>query len=365
MKIKKTRLLQIIQEEIASIDEVDVVRRGRKEKGRKDKELELYDRWRAGGDDAAGAFTELYSKIKPGIEKFLMKKAVRTSDLASIEDTAQNVFLKLLEKPEIFGGRSALSSFLKGNALNQTLDKFRSVVKFGGTPLSGDNFTDVSDAAQKAGETLSVRDISGGSRNLDPERKAIFKDLFDKLQDEDPAAAKAFMLSYMGYTHQEIIDMDDETPSSQAAVSRGVNKASEFLGDLYKGNLEEGETADRMFDDAEAIRADEKQFFKDFYKWAYDNYGSMVEDGELDDELLAVYRKVLAKSEDPDADLMDPDPYDDYELPKRGSMAASSPNPTPRSATRRGKRPDERYRNNEELSLEETIAAVVKETLGL
>jgi DNA-directed RNA polymerase specialized sigma24 family protein len=362
VKIKKTRLLQIIQEEIASIDEVDVARRGRK-----DKELELYDRWRAGDDDA---FTELYAKIKPGIEKFLMKKAVRTSDLASIEDTAQNVFLKLLEKPEIFGGRSALSSFLKGNALNQTLDKFRSVVKFGGTPLSGDNFTDVSDAAQKAGETLSVRDISGGSRNLDPERKAIFKDLFDKLQKDDPIAAKAFMLSYMGYTHQEIIDMDDATPSSQAAVSRGVNKASEFLGDLYKGNLEEGETADRMFDDAEAIRADEKQFFEDFYKWAYDNYGSMVEDGELDDELLAVYRKVLAKSEDPDAELMEPDPYDDYEsLPKQGSMGGSSPNPTPATATQRGSMFPRRQRNpvprNEELSLEETIAAVVKETLGL
>lgn len=266
---------------------------------------------------------------------------------------------------------------MKGNALNQTLDKFRSVVKFGGTPLSGDNFTDVSDAAQKAGETLSVRDISGGSRNLDPERKAIFKDLFDKLQKDDPEAAKAFMLSYMGYTHQEIIDMDDATPRSQAAVSRGVNKASEFLGDLYKGNLEEGEDlptgeetpGDRNFNDAEAIRADEKQFFEDFYKWAYDNYGSMVEDGELDDELLAVYRKVLAKSEDPDAELMEPDIDLDYELPKRGSMAGSSTNPTPPTARRRGsmfpRRPDERYRKNEELSLEETIAAVVKETLGL
>ena len=66
MKIKKTRLLQIIQEEIASIDEVDVARRGRK-----DEDLELYDQWRD-GDEAA--FDKLYTKIKPGIEKFLMKK---------------------------------------------------------------------------------------------------------------------------------------------------------------------------------------------------------------------------------------------------------------------------------------------------
>jgi len=67
---------------------------------------------------------------------------------------------------------------------------------------------------------------------------------------------------------------------------------------------------------------------------------------------------------------MEPDIDLDYEsLPKAGSMAGSSTNPTPPTARRRGsmfpRRPDERYRKNEELSLEETIAAVVKETLGL
>ena len=362
MKIKKTRLLQIIQEEIASIDEVDVVRRGRK-----DKELELYDRWRDGDGDA---FDELYTKIKPGIEKFLMSKAVRTSDLASIEDTAQNVFLKILEKPELFGRRSALSSFLKGNALNQTLDKFRSVVKFGGTPLSGDNFTDVSDAAQKAGETLSVRDISGGSRNLDPERKAIFKDLFDKLQKDDPEAAKAFMLSYMGYTHQEIIDMDDATPRSQAAVSRGVNKASEFLGDLYKGNLEEGETAkpEMGLDYLNDLFSD---MFKDIHnvRPGFRFRSEKEAEGAIEDLMNYEDAEYQGMPEDPDAELMEPGIDLDYELPKRGSMAGSSPNPTPATATQRGsmfpRRPDERYRKNEELSLEETIAAVVKETLGL
>jgi len=364
VKIKKTRLLQIIHEETARIDEAKVVRRGRK-----DKELELYDRWRA-GDEAA--FAELYTNIKPGIEKFLMKKAVRTSDLASIEDTAQNVFLKLLEKPYIFGGRSALSSFLKGNALNQTLDKFRSVVKFGGTPLSGDNFTDVSDAAQKAGETLSVRDISGGSRNLDPEKKAIFKDLFDKLQKDDPIAAKAFMLSYMGYTHQEIIDMDVATPSSQAAVSRGVNKASDFLGGLYKGKLEEGETAnsDMALDDLNDL-------FSDMFKEIHNvrpgfRFRSEKEAESAIEDLMAMNyedTEYQGMPEDPDADLMEPGIDLDYELPKRGSIAGTSTNPTPPTAKRRGsmfpRRPDERYRKNEAKSLEETIAAVVKETLGL
>ena len=363
MKIKKTRLLQIIQEEIARIDEVDVVRRGRK-----DKELELYDRWQD-GDEAA--FTELYAKIKPGIEKYLMKKAVRTSDLASIEDTAQDVFLKLLEKPEIFGRRAALSSFLKGNALNQTLDKFRSVVKFGGTPLSSDNFTDVSDAAQKAGETLSVRDLSGGSRNLDPEKKVIFKDLFDKLQKEDPIAAKAFMLSYMGYTHQEIIDMDDVTPSSQAAVSRGVNKASDFLGGLYKGKLEEGETAnsDMTLDDLNDLFSD---MFKEIHnvRPGFRFRSEKEAEGAIEDLMNYEDTEYQGMPEDPDAGLMEPGIDLDYEkLPKRGSIGGSSPNPTPPTAKRRGSMFPRRPRNpvprNEELSLEETIAAVVKETLGL
>ena len=359
MKIKKTRLLHIIQEEIARIDEVDVVRRGRK-----DKELELYDRWRA-GDEAA--FAELYAKIKPGIEKFLMKKAVRTSDLASIEDTAQNVFLKLLEKPEIFGGRSALSSFLKGNALNQTLDKFRRVVKFGGTPLSGDNFTDVSDAAQKAGETLSVRDISGGSRNIDPERKAIYKNLFAKLEDIDPKAAEAFKLSYQGISQPEIAKRSN---SSQAAVSRRINKASEFLGDLFKGRLEEGETAnsDMTLDDLNDLFSD---MFKEIHNVRPGFRFRSEKEAESAIEDLMNYEDTEYQDmpEDPDIDLMEPGIDLDYELPKRGSMAGTSTNPTPPTAKRRGsmfpRRPDERYRKNEAKSLEETIAAVVKETLGL
>jgi len=223
--IKKTRLMQIIQEEIAHINEVEVQRRGRK-----DKELELYDRWRGGDEEA---FAALYVPIKPEIERYLKKKSVSTADDASIEDSAQDVFLKILENPDIFGGRAALSSFLKGIALNAALDNFRRVSKFGGTPTKTGETTAQSDIAQKAGETLPT-DIMGGSRFPSAEKSLIAKDAYAKLKQEDPAAAEAFMLSYIGYTGEEIANM---TGSSQPAVSRGVNRAKEILRSLEEAAL--------------------------------------------------------------------------------------------------------------------------------
>ena len=66
MKIKKTRLLQIIQEEIARIDEVEG-----KRLSKKDNEVELYNKWLAGDNDA---FTKLYNDIKPRIIKLIQKR---------------------------------------------------------------------------------------------------------------------------------------------------------------------------------------------------------------------------------------------------------------------------------------------------
>ena len=92
-------------------------------------------------------------------------------------------------------------------------------------------------------------------------------------------------------------------------------------------------------------------------------------EGAIEDLMNYEDAEYQGMPEDPDAELMEPGIDLDYELPKQGSMAGSSTNPTPPTARRRGsmfpRRPDERYRKNEELSLEETIAAVVKETLGL
>ena len=225
MIIKKTRLMQIIQEEIAHINEVEIQRRGRK-----DKELELYDRWRGGDEEA---FRALYEPIKPEIERYLKSKSLSTADDAEIEDSAQNVFLKILENPNIFGGRAALSSFLKGIALNAALDKFRRVSKFGGTPTKTGETTAQSDIAQQAGETLPV-DIMGGSRFPNPEDRLIAINAFEKLEQEDSAAAKAFMLSYIGYTGEEIAN---KTGSSQASVSRGVTRAQKILRSLKEAAL--------------------------------------------------------------------------------------------------------------------------------
>lgn len=225
MKITKSRLMQIIQEEIAHINEVEIQRRGRK-----DRELELYDRWRGGDEEA---FRKLYDSIKPKIMNFLRKKNIKTTDDASIEDTAQGVFLKILEDPNIFKGGSTLSTFLTRNALNAALDKFRRVSKFGGTPTKTGETTAQSDIAQQAGETLPT-DIMGGSRFPSPEKSLIAKDAYAKLKQEDPAAAEAFMLSYIGYTGEEIANM---TGSSQPAVSRGVNRAKEILRSLEEAAL--------------------------------------------------------------------------------------------------------------------------------
>ena len=377
MKIKKTRLLQIIQEEIARIDEVEG-----KRLSKKDKELELYDRWRA-GDKAA--YTELYNMITPSLKQYATSKQFNLINAEDAEEEIQKIWLKLLEKPESFTGESALTTFLIRSLHNALIDKFRRVRDHGGRSAGADATT-ISDIEQTRG-SASLDSLPSGSRTISqsPERAAIAKqelEIIRKKLENAPGKDLKILRYIVGAeggadTAKELADK----LGLERVTSTG-NKLGRWRSKYLKDYLEEGETnlptgeetlGDRKFNDSVAAEFNFLTSLNDFYKEAYqETYGvrptdkfDNIEDADAAIEALmndedAEYQGM---PEDPDADLA-PGPYDD-DRPKRGPMAASSPNPTPRSATRRGKRPDERYRKNEELSLEETIAAVVKETLGL
>jgi len=384
VKIKKTRLLQIIQEEIARIDED------------KAESMEaLAAKAKENPNPNSPAMEELLTRLSKKHRSFALKLA--GGNEADAEDAMQSALIKIMTQIGGFRGDSAFSTWAGAIMKNELIDSFRAGRKelpfAGGGAAEGE--PDITSMSDKSEIYPLVPKIKNPEQILlDKERNEAFDAMVQAIKDDkinlndrqkivtlnqftaDPKSVEELRVE-LGYN--TVGEVGREISRSRERIDRwlyspgdeGVKKTLRiaFAGGVKPGDIREGETADRMFDDAEAIRADEKQFFEDFYKWAYDNYGSMVEDGELDDELLAVYRKVLAKSEDPDADLMEPGIDLDYELPKRGSMAGSSTNPTPPTARRRGsmfpRRPDERYRKNEELSLEETIAAVVKETLGL
>ena len=366
MKIKKTRLLQIIQEEIARIDEVKVVRRGRKEK-----ELDLYDRWQAGDEDA---FTELYTKIKPEIVLLLKKKGFKTIDGQLPEDIVQNVFLNLIQNLNSYGGRAALSSYLKGNAINAAIDGYRRVLNIGGGVTSTGEVTQQSDAAQKEGDP-GFYSLPTGSDFPNPERETIRKDAYNKLQKDNPTVAKVVKYTIMGYGQNKIAELNNMTqkelgkffeenffkiseedlkylfglggPKSQAAVSRALEHAEDkFIEyDKVQEGLTKGETAkpemglDYLND-----------LFSDMFKEIHNvrpgfRFRSEKEaEGAIEDLMNYEDAEYQGMPEDPNADLKKSNPYDHYEdLPKQEPMG-------PR---------------NEAKSLEETIAAVVKETLGL
>jgi len=232
--------MQIIQEEIAHINEVEVIRRGRK-----GKELELWDQWkklwkelkdsedREDKAKADKAFTELYKSIKPKIMKFLSRNNIKTTDDASIEDIAQGAFEKIIKDPDIFKGGSALSTYLNKIAFNKAMDEYVRIIKHGGSTTTKGDITAVSDMAQMAGETFEKADVMGGSRFPNQESRATVLNALKKLwnsSDKDRAAVEAFVLSdLMGYTGEEIAKMPHTSQKSQPAVSRDKEKAIEKL----------------------------------------------------------------------------------------------------------------------------------------
>ena len=167
MKIKKTRLLQIIQEEIVRIHEVEGKRLSRRER-----ELELYDRWLAGDADA---LTKLYDKITPSLEKYALSRNFNLINSEDAKEEIQKIWLKLLEKPESFTGKSALTTFLTRALHNALTDKFRRVRDYGGRS-AGVDAPKISDIAQTKG-SAKLDSLPSGSRTISqsPERSAIAK----------------------------------------------------------------------------------------------------------------------------------------------------------------------------------------------
>ena len=394
MKIKKTRLLQIIQEEIARIDEVKGKRLSKKDKevvSQKDKEVKLYDRWLAGD---GVAYAELYAMITPSLEKYARSKDFNLINAEDAKEEIQKIWLKLLEKPESFTGESALTTFLIRSLHNALIDKFRRVRDHGGRSAGADATT-ISDIAQTKG-SASLDSLPSGSRTISqsPEDSAITKQeleiIIKKLENAPEGDLE--ILKYLTGAEggaNSVKDLADRL-GLELPTSTG-NKLKRWREKYLKENLEEGETnlptgeetlGDRKFNDSVAAESKFLTYLNNFYKEAYqETHGdrptgksfesieaanAAIEDLMTDEDAEYQYQDM---PKDPDAELMEPDPYGHYELPKGGPMAGTSPNETPPTAKRRGTLNPRRPRNpvprNKELSLEETIAAVVKETLGL
>ena len=222
MQIKKSRLMQIIKEELSRIEEVEVVRRG----GGLERQL-FQDYVAAEGDTERSAIMRKLAPIlTKKIKTHLMGKNISTMTASDAEDIAQDEISRLADNPSMVDLEMGLpSTLLKRNALNTAIDRFRQVKKVGGTPSVSGEITAMSDIAQKAGETFPT-DIMGGSRFASPEAAAVARDAYAKLQKEDPTAATAFMLSYLGHTNNEIGEL---LGVSQPTVSRAVSKAREIM----------------------------------------------------------------------------------------------------------------------------------------
>ena len=214
--------MQIIKEELSSIEEVEVVRRG----GGLERQL-FQDYVAAEGDmERSAIMRKLAPILTKKIKTHLMSKNISTMTASDAEDIAQDEISRLADSPSMVDLEKGLpSTLLKRNALNTAIDRFRQVKKVGGTPSVSGEITAMTDTAQKAGETLPT-DIMGGSRFMPQDEKVIFQDIYKKLQKEDPTAAAAFGLSYVGHTNNEIGEL---LGVSQPTVSRAVSKARELM----------------------------------------------------------------------------------------------------------------------------------------
>ena len=378
MKIKKAKLLQIIKEELARVDEAAASRR--------EQEDALFNRWVKGDEQA---YNELYGKIYPEIIKFLMSKRFSNLLTTDAEDIAQEVFTNLHANPGLFGGRAALSTFLKGNAFNKARDKFRRVVKTGEGPTkTGDTRAQIDMATTKG--DIGLEQLPSGSRFPAADRVAHAKDLFSKLEAKDPYAAKIFKMS-MTYDQGEIAEIEG---MSQGAISKQYSKAIAQLRAMDK--MQESMQQDRTWDsdptdtDRDMTPEDELIYLNDIYSDVYKEVHNMrpgsrppfrtPEDAMKAIDDLYAYQEAEERSEAEDARvaaeeeveqaefdaLMAPGVDLDYELPKQGGMAGTATRPTPDSARRRGsmfpRRPDDRYKLDR---LEEMVEAIVKEALSI
>ena len=188
MKIKKSRLLQIIKEEISRIEEVEVVRRGGQD------EIELFkdfiEAWKkqkaaeeAGDEEAAfkakrdsdEKFEELYEIFNTKVG-FLNTKGLKTANTDDFKDIFhEKLISNILEEPDLIDiTKGRPSTFIAGNVWRNAISEFRRAVQHGGTPSVSGEIDKVSDAAQKkARETFF--DLPTGSDFTDPYTAAMIK----------------------------------------------------------------------------------------------------------------------------------------------------------------------------------------------
>jgi DNA-directed RNA polymerase specialized sigma24 family protein len=234
MQIKKSRLVQIIKEEISRIEEVEVARRGG------EKERQLFKQYLAAVESGN---EQEKNTIANELVKIIIRKVGKNLNFKKFrnpEDYIGDALLYFAEDPtRIDPSKSLPSTFLANQAGQRAVDAWRRNKKgYDSVTKSGDIRT-VSDLAQEFGDGSALgSDIAGGSRFASPETMAIARDSYEKLQKEDPTAATAFMLSYMGHTGSEIAEL---LGTSQPSISRAVNKAKEILS-----TMEESKSLDEI-----------------------------------------------------------------------------------------------------------------------
>jgi len=394
VKIKKAKLLQIIKEELARVDEAT---------NQRQLEDDLYNRWIRGDE---GAFDELYKKIRPSIVKFLMRQGFKTMSKAKAEDIAQEVFTNLHANPGSFGGRAALSTFLQGNALKLVISDYRRVLNKGGEVTASGETTTHADAAQQAGQTV-YGDPHGGSRFPNPEAAAIAKQELGIIQDlinsGEFTPRELKILNYISGVGdiETIKDLAAELGlANPTSTGRPVGALRSRLKDLTKENEDLQET-DRTWDsdptdiDREKSTEDEIIYLNDTYSDVYKElynfkpgsrppFRTPEAAAEAIEDLYA-RMEAREKSAEADAiaaaeeeakeaeiDALMPGPEDRWEdLPLGGSINRTSPHETPVRKRQRGtfhpQRPIKRQRRSlkrEAKSLEEMVEAVVKEILN-
>lgn len=227
MQIKKSRLLQIIKEEISRIEEVEVAYRGG------EKERQLFNQYLAAfnSGDEQEKNTIAKELIPIIINKIGNKLKYKFQNARNLEDYIGDTLLYFAEDPNrIDPSKSLPSTFLANQAGQRVIDDWRRNKEGRDSVTKSGDIRTVSDLAQEFGDGSALgTDIAGGSRFASPETMAIARDSYEKLQKEDPTAATAFMLSYMGHTGSEIAEL---LGTSQPSISRAVNKAKEILSTM-------------------------------------------------------------------------------------------------------------------------------------
>ena len=215
MKIKKSRLMQIIQEEISRLNEED-----------KYSDLSL-DALAMAAKEDADAMGPLLDRLldMPMIKRQALKLA--GGDAAEAEDALQDMAISIINNLGSFRGDSAFSTWATTVVRNKLTDKFR---KKKPTPFSGGagrpgeaSIVDISDASQ--GETVYTRPPVAYIPNPDQalmrkEREGAFGELMAAIETGEigmSPSEKAVLLNQLD---------DDPMSATELAAELGLERAT-------------------------------------------------------------------------------------------------------------------------------------------